>query len=209
MNSKLIIACALLLTGCATARTKYSDKDLRVMIDPESIDYHQQVALQSELVKTRKFVVVDRNAGFRAIKQEQYSAYRSEADRYADGEKFAHYGELYGVGAVIVAHVVCKEAAHWYNVQSYYVECHQYLSMVDASSGEVFLAVDKKVSGDRGEVASWEDIVRDLVEQYPEYFHDHKLHDRLIQYKKDTAKLARAQRGAPEDKDPEVQEEAE
>jgi hypothetical protein len=180
--------------GCSTARTKYSDKNMRVMVDPEGMDYQNQLALQTELVKTDKFTVVDRNEGFKAIKQEQLSAFRTEADRYADREKFAHWGELYGVGSVIVANVGCGEKTHWWNNQTVYMECHQYINMVDTNTGEVIVAVDNVVSLDRSDALPWSDIVEKLVDNYPRNFEEHKLHKRLIEYKDQTEKMSQEQR---------------
>ena len=53
---------AVVASGCATPRTKWSDKNMRVMIDPTAIDQHDYFKLQKSLVQTDKFTVVDRKS---------------------------------------------------------------------------------------------------------------------------------------------------
>ena len=95
----LISIVSLVAVGCAstTPRDKWSDKNLRVMIDPDSVDAKDYVRIQQAFFKSDKFFVVDRNKGFKAVKKEQNRLHREEVDRYEDREKWAHWGKLYGV----------------------------------------------------------------------------------------------------------------
>lgn len=189
-----LMLCMAIATGCATARTKYSDKNMRVMIDSEGLDYRQLVRLQTSLVQTGKFTVVDRAAGFKALKREQDRQHRIEADRYSDREKFAQWGKLYGVGTVLTANVQCVDKASFWNQQNYKQYCHQYINLVDTNTGEVFLAVEGEIDGNRQEVLGWADTVEKLTEAYPQYFKEHKLHDRLVKYQDESEQVALAQK---------------
>ena len=190
-NGALAVAVAATVFGCATERTKYSDKNLRVAIDSESIDYRQYVSLEHSLVASGKFVVVDRAAGFRAIKQEQEREHRSEPNRYADREKFSQWAKLYGVGAVIIGNVQCQDKPSFWNNQVYKQHCIQFIQMTDANTGEVIASVQNEVSGDRQETLAWSDAVDKLVDAYPRWFEDHPDHARLVEYKDESEHLAR------------------
>lgn len=190
-NGVLAVAIAATVWGCATERTKYSDKNLRVAIDSESIDYRQYVSLEHSLVTSGKFAVVDRSAGFRAIKQEQEREHQTEPDRYADREKFSQWAKLYGVGAVIVGNVQCQDKPSFWNTQVYKQHCQQFLTIFDATSGEAIVSVQDEVSGDRQETLAWSDAVDKLVDAYPRWFEDHPDHTRLVEYKDESEQAAK------------------
>lgn len=181
----------LLMSGCATERTKYSDKNLRVAIDNESIDYQQYVSLEHSLVSSENFIVVDRSSGLKAVEREQERLHQDQPDRFADREKFAHWGKLYGVGAVIVANVQCADKPSFWNQQVYKQHCQQFLTMFDANTGEAIISVKDEPSGDRQETLPWTNAVEKLVEAYPRFFEDHPDHPRLVQYKDESERLAK------------------
>ena len=176
-----LIALILMLSavvGCATApqpKTKWTDKNMRVMIDPDSIDETHYVQIQTALVRSAKFTVVDRGTALKAVKAEQERLHQDEPDRYADREKWAHWGKLYGVGSVIVAHVQCVKQGVWYNPNLTTLFCKQFLSMVDSNTGEVILAVEGEnsspSSADQDYIApEWKEVVAQMVEEYPKFF---------------------------------------
>jgi len=164
------------LAGCSSIpKTKWTDKSLRVMLDPDSISEENYVQIQSALVQSSKFTVVDRAAGMRAAEKEQERLHRTESDRFADKDKWAHWGKLYGVASIIVGHAQCRKTGSFWNPGASNLECKQFLSMVDTNTGEVFLAVDGENDGpasvDREYLApDWNDVVQKLVDHYPKTF---------------------------------------
>src|SRR5665647_827111 len=108
----------LLITSCSSPnkqRTKWTDKSMRVMIDPDSIDEENYVQIQSALVRSGKFTVVDRARGMQAAEKEQERLHRNNSDRFEDKEKWAHWGKMYGVGSIIVPHVQCTKENSFMN----------------------------------------------------------------------------------------------
>ena len=172
---KYMIWCLVLggLVGCAsTPRSKWTDKDMRVMIDPDSVSPEHYVQIQNALVRLGKFTVVDRDAGMRALKKEQEREHRNETDRFENKEKWSMWGKMYGVGSIVVAHAQCYQTGSFWNPGKVKLQCRQMLSMVDSNTGEVFVAVegenDGPVSADRSYIApDWNDTVEKLVDAYP------------------------------------------
>jgi hypothetical protein len=159
------------------------------MIDPESIDAEHYVKISSALVKSGRFIVIDRAAGFNAIKREQERIHRSDVDRFADREKYAHWGKLYGVGGVVVAHADC----HYFEgvFKGRYKSCKQLLQILDTNTAEVLAVADGESDGDAGdEVVPWEEVVADLEVAYPKYFEKDKTHAKLEEYKQLSKELA-------------------
>jgi hypothetical protein len=178
MKNLILILGLLGLVGCATAptpKTKWTDKNMRVMIDPDSIDESHYVQIQTALVRTGKFTVVDRGAAMRAAKKEQERLHQTEGDRFEDREKWAHWGKMFGVGSIIVAHVQCVKEGHWFDPKRSKLFCKQNLSMVDANTGEVLLAVSGENDGPSSAdtnymVPDWKEVTTQMVEEYPKFF---------------------------------------
>ena len=172
----VIMICLSIFVGCSSApRTKWTDPGMRVFIDPESVTAENFVRIQQALVKTRKFVVIDRGAGFNAVTKEQERLHRNQSDRFLDKEKFAHWGKLYGVRSIVVAHAQCENRQSFWNSNMTKILCAQYLSLVDANTGEVLVAVEGENSGDASLTHTvitpdWEETVEKLVAEYPKKF---------------------------------------
>lgn len=186
---------AIALAGCAsTPRTKWTDKTMRVMIDPDSIEAAQYVMIQKALVDSGKWFVVDRAKGFKAIKTEQERLHRAEEDRYDDREKFAHWGKLYGVGGIVVANAQCKKEQGWL-IGRWYQSCHQYLSIIDANTGEVITAIENSAeSGEAEFYPKWDEAVAKLNESYPATFKPMQTSERLEQYRELSKEESQRQR---------------
>lgn len=187
LNVVALTIASLLVVGCAgkTPRTKWTDKTMRVMIDPDSIEAGHHVRIQNALVASGKWFVVDRASGFRAIKKEQEALHRESQDRFEDREKWAHWGKLYGVGGVVIAKAQCADKQTWF-VGKKYTKCLQYLAIVDANTGIVIAAVEAESDGDAGEqniAPSWEDAVAKLNNAYPENYQTPKDHQILQDYR--------------------------
>ena len=168
---------AVFLFACSTSipRTRLSDKSLRIMVDPDSISAEHYVRIQSALVKSGKFFVVDRSQGFQAVKKELERTHRSEADKYSDRDKYSIYGRLFGVGSVVVAHADCQRKQSWWNQNNWKLECTQFIQLIDSNTAQVIVAVEDKNSSDlsldmSGVVPSWDGAIEKLVAAYPENY---------------------------------------
>lgn len=194
MKHVFLILIGLGLVGCATPRTKWTDKTMRVMIDPDSIEAEHHVLIQRALVESGKWYVVDRSKGFKAIKAEQERNHRTEEDRYADREKWSHWGKLYGVGGIVVASAQCKKEQGWF-IGRWYQVCRQFLSIVDSNTGEVITAIETKAESDEADFyPQWDDAVAKLNDSYPSHFTPSKTSKRLEDYKDLSGEEAQRQR---------------
>lgn len=172
------------LAGCGTARTKWTDKTMRVMIDPEGVEASHYVKIQQALVASGKWVVVDRSDAYNAIMKEQQREHREQTDRFLDREKFAHWGKLYGVGGIVVAHAQCQVRDGWL-LKKNYPHCQQYLAIVDSNSGEVITAVQDEADGgsyDYQLAPSWDEIVAKLNNDFPSHFEPNRNEKTLRDY---------------------------
>lgn len=185
MKALIMIAALGMLMGCGTRqipRTKFSDKNMRVMVYHENLPADEFVRLHSSVISANAFAVIDRSTGFRAIKQEQERLHRSMVDRFDDRQKFAHWGKMYGVGSVIVGHIQCSRKFHRWSGGAYQ-ECYQALNMVDTNTGEIILGVESKPFAlGYSETSDWSDLVEKLVDTYPRAFTEFKKHRKLLEY---------------------------
>lgn len=194
MTRLTLIILALMLGACATPRTKWTDKTMRVMIDPDSIEPEHHVLIQRSLVESGKFFVVDRSKGFKAIKTEQDRLHKDEGDRYEDRQKWAHWGKLYGVGGIVVASAQCKKEqgmifGGWYRV------CRQFLSIMDSNTGEVIVAIEHRAESDEVDFyPQWDEAVQKMNAAYPSHFKPSKPSKQIEAYEELSAEIAQRQR---------------
>lgn len=191
----LLMFDSVVLIGCATTRTKWSDKNMRVMVDPEAIPKQHYVKLVQALIDSDNWTVVDRRDGIKAIKHEQENLHRDEQDRYEDKEKWAHWGELYGVGAIIVPTADCRKQQNFIFNNFWYLDCEQYLQLVDANTGEIIISVQDRIAGEtyHGEpfAPEWTKIVENLYDRYPRVFKNEEYHEKIQEYQKKSEELAK------------------
>ena len=199
----VVLFVAVVGVGCSSkdiARTRFTDKNMRVMIDPDSLSESDYVRVQKALVENGAFAVIDRGAGMRAIKKEQERLHRDEPDRFSDREKWAHWGRLYGVGAIVVGHIQCFNQQSFWNPQNVVRKCDQFLSLMDANTGEVITAVDGKaeapavVEGGIPASPSWDEVVNNLVAHYPKNFEFKPYSKSIVEYQDLSEEHARRQR---------------
>lgn len=187
---------AMLSAGCAQKRTRYSDKTMRVMIDPDSIDSANYVRLQQALIESGKWEVIDRYKGYKAMKKEQERQHRTEADRFEDKQKWAMWGKMYGVGGIVVPNAQCQTNFTWLRHRPY-AYCLQTLSIVDANTGEVITMVSHKQEGEVDETymaTTWEDTVERFNKAFPSTFKPVAYTERLQNYMKEAEVEAQKQR---------------
>lgn len=191
MKSLLFII-FLFITACSSApRTKFSDKNMRVMINPEGLTDVEYADIQNRLVEAGTFTVIDRSKGIQAIKKEQNEIHVNNKDRYEDKEKFAHWGKLYGIGSVIVAHSDCQNRPNEWRRNELANYCRLFVSLIDANTGEVLVSANAEDKAKFMQRPSWNEAIEKLINAYPKYFEEHKLDDKLIEYKNESEKLAR------------------
>lgn len=182
----LALAVGAWTTSCShVKRSKYSDPHMRVAVWPVGIDAGNHVRIQQALVATGKFIVVDRGAGLAAIEKEQEALHETQSDRFADAEKFAHWGKLLGVGAVVVAHTQCADKHAWI-VNSMYARCQQFVEIVNSNTGEVMASAEgqEDTANNEQELApSWESTVDRLVDAYPSHYEPNRDTAELVDYK--------------------------
>lgn len=180
----LSLVLSLGFSGCASkeVRTKFTDRGLRILIDPDSVSAAHHIKIASGLMKTGRFIVVDRAAGFQAIKKEQERLHRKEIDRFADREKFAHWGKLFGVGGIVVAHADCHHEEGVFKGR--HKVCKQQLAIMDTNTAEVISIAEAEASGAAGdELVSWDEVSEKLAKAYPSHFERDQTSARLEEYK--------------------------
>lgn len=184
MNKIIIIILALIITGCSgVKRNKFTDPTFRIMIDSDSIGAANYVRIQQALVKSNKYIVVDRSAGFRAIKKEQEMLHRKESDRFLDKEKYAIWGKLYGVGGVVVASSQCYK--EFPLIGSPYFKCQLNLALINSRTARVIGVADDQQDTESSHfsvAADWSNAVKKLNESIPEYFERDQKHEQLTQF---------------------------
>lgn len=194
--NKIYLCILTLLTACATSdpRTKWTDRAMRIMVDPASIDADNHVLIEQALVESGKWFVVNRSSGFEAIKTEQERLHRGENDRFDDHEKWALWGRLYGVGGVVTAAIQCRKTSQF--ITGYhYLSCRQFLSIVDANTGEIIASVQAQNKGDEPDMLpTWNDTVASLNQAFPADFKPSRMSPKLTQYREVAAEEAQRQR---------------
>ncbi len=180
------------IVGCSSneKRTRYTDKNMRVMLYPNTISPDHYARIQTALVQSNSFTVIDRSYGLEAIKQEQERIHRNESDRYDDREKFSHWGRLYGVGAVVVAHAQCVNRPNSWRVNELRNYCQQFLNLIDANTGEVVLGVEAENNSELNTAPDWNEAVEKLIQAYPKYFSPEQVSERLERYKEESKERA-------------------
>lgn len=191
---------AFLISSCSTnePRTRYSDKNMRIMLYPDTISADHFARIQTSLVRSDVWSVLDRSQGLKAVKKEQDTIHRSESDRYDDREKYAHWGKLYGVGAIVVAHAQCTNKANKWNVSELRTYCQQFLNLVDSNTGEVVLGVEAESDAEYGMTPDWNEVTKKLADEYPKYFTKEKVTERLERYKEESKERAIREKDKPQ-----------
>lgn len=192
-----LLGALTILSACASKevkRTKFTDKAMRIMIDPASVDVQNYTSIQSALVQSNNWVVVDRARGLAAIKKEQEQLHRTSIDRFEDKEKFAHWGKLYGVGGVLVGHVQCRPDPGAWTLMNGSEICQEYLTLMDSNTGEVLTAVSHEEEVITGQSPNWDAAVEKLNAAYPKYFETLRESEKLARYKMESQEAAQRQR---------------
>ncbi len=191
MKTILSLALLLILSACASeeVRTKWSDKGMRVMLDPESVDEANYIRVTTATVQIDKWSVVDRRNAFNAIKKEQEREHREENDRFENKQKYAQWAKLYGIGSVIVPFADCYITTNRYS-QTQTKHCRETLTLADANTAEIIAAVESEQTCSPSETPDWTEAVEKLANAYPEKFAEFKKSRRLQAYEEESERLA-------------------
>jgi curli biogenesis system outer membrane secretion channel CsgG len=207
----ILLPTFVFLAGCSSSikRTRTTDKGLSVSIYPDNLSSEDYVAIQTALVKTDKFIVLDRKLGFAAAKQEQDRQFITEQERFDDNYKYAHFGRLAGAGSVIWANKNCRLETPWFSQYTRVYRCSLFLNLVDSRTGRVLVAVEGKSddvpaiaeSGSFNKLVNWDDVANKLADEYPKEFIAEYNSEQLIQYQHISAEEAKRKREAASEKD--------
>ncbi len=179
MRNQLSLVLVLILTiGCSTARTRNSDPVLRIAVDADALDRSTYARIEHALFMTGKFVVVDRNMGFKAVAHEQ--DIQNKSTRFGSNEKYALWGQLYGVGGIIVSTQNCQMYINWLSNAN--IKCTQNLILLDATTGEVISSSENDVTN--SPAPDWLETVAKLIDNYPKNFIDTDHVHQTIHYDK-------------------------
>lgn len=174
----LIIFLMVLSTGCATHRVRSTDPVMRVTIDAQSMVREAYIRVQKSVFDSGKFIVVDRDQGFRAIAKEQELQHTTS--RFGQNEKYALWGKMYGVGGIFVANEQCKAVTSIFHAP--YAECVQTLSLVNATTGEIMAMAEVTEKSDGPIEPSWDKAIAELIDRYPHVFIDKHDPHKTIEY---------------------------
>lgn len=197
------VATTFWLTGCSSApiKDKWTTTEFRVLLDPEGIPAMDYVRIQNALVRSGRFFVVDRAQGFRAVATEQNLTHGPEHfSRFGDPERYSELGKLYGVGAIVVAHVDC--ITHHSVFKGEYPRCHQNLAFVNASTAEVIATADgvnddgESFYGQMRLGSDWTDTTNGLISNIPKEFEIERYDARMKLKRREIAEKSQREREA-------------
>jgi hypothetical protein len=157
----------------------------RVAIDPDSIDQQNYVRLQKALVSSGKWTVVDRNDAYKAMNKEADRQYKDPENRIADRERYAIWGQQWGIGSVIIGKAQCAPSNRFWSYRGDY-DCIQTLTIVDTKTGEVIASVDNIATdaiyfyGELKSPPSWDKAVEKLDEAFPVKFISSSKHKNIV-----------------------------
>lgn len=195
---KLVLVLLILLSGCASAPKRHlSDHVMTVIVDPSGLTAPEYNEVVSALSESKEWKVLDRAAGFEALKAEQARLHRGESVRFEDREKLALWGKMHGAGGVIVATEACMESRSFLTGGTI-KKCKQQLSIINTTTSEVVSAVSNNVdSSDYDLPIAWTETVEKFNRAYPG---SERQKDNLDEYRKLAEANAKAQKNAPKEK---------
>lgn len=164
-NTLIAAGLMVLVSGCATGpKFSWTDKGARLIIDPTGIKAEHYAMIQDALVRTDRFVILERPTEVGEIKAEL-----SQVPSDNDKARWAVWAKKQGIGGVVVAHVQCYNKKPFLKGWKQY--CHQYVAIMNPTSGDVLAAAEDTNEEDTGVgyqyiVPSWEDVVGQLSSKY-------------------------------------------
>lgn len=168
----------LALTSCASKelRTVETDQVLRVAIDLSNIDLGNHQALQAALLKSKKFIIVDRGPGMAMINQERQAQWGVARAVFEPANRAAMGGHMMGAGGIITPVIYCKHTWGFWGPSD---KCQNSITITSARSGEILGSVSSVGK------PNWSKLVAEFVESYPEYFQLHEPQGTRLQEEKE------------------------
>jgi len=159
-----IVGYLMALVSCASKerRTVNSDQVLRVAIDLSNIDLGNHQALTAALLKSKKFVIVDRGPGMAMINQERQAQWGVTRSVFEPSQRAAIGGYMRGAGGIIAPIIYCE---HTWGFWGPGKKCNVSLTITSARTGEILGSVSQKTNH-----PDWNKLVKEFIETYPEYF---------------------------------------
>ncbi len=172
MNKLCCFALFVLLVGCSTTRTRWSDPGLRVLVDPDGVDPADYVRVEHGILKAGRFHLVTRGRGYRAVKKEQETIHKREPERFDNKEKWAWYAKLYSVKSIIVPFSQCRTQESFWNREKIIKKCLLSLQLYDANTAELIASVEEsseyQMAYDMTYITSdWSEVAAKLADEYP------------------------------------------
>lgn len=157
----------LALVSCASKekRTISSDQCLRAAINRTQIDIGTYQAVLSALLKTKKFILVDRGPGMAMINEERQAQWGTSRAVFEPSMRAAIGGHIQGAGAVITPVFHCEKPYGFFGKDV----CRSGLSIASARTGVILGGVSSD-----SKRPNWEKLVAEFIETYPEYFTEDK-----------------------------------
>ena len=199
--SSIVVLSLLFSCSSNEKRTKLSDPVLTIFVDDKGINQIDYSAVQQALYSTGKFIVLDRNVAYEALRAEQNRQYRDRDNRYSDLSKYAQWGRVLGAGGVVTASYNCRGSESSENIV-YFIGhlstlgmfdrtvCEQFLQITDASTGEVVASIKHEGKKNKNETLDWSDAVNKLIETYPDTFATLEKSQRLIKFEVENLRIA-------------------
>lgn len=130
MKNLILILSTLMVVGCASNGVKksnftWTDRAARLMIDPNGIPAEHYAMIQDSLIKSDRFVVIDRPQDLDTIQKVTNSM-----DPEVVKSRWMEYSKRYDVGGIVTAHVQCFNKGS----QKF---CHQFMAINNTETGEL------------------------------------------------------------------------
>lgn len=164
-----IVGFMMALVSCASKerRTVESDQALRVAVNLEHIDLGNHQSVQSALLKSHKFIIVDRGPGMSMVNQERAAQWGVGRAVFEPAKRGAIGGYQWGAGGIVTPVLTCEHRWGFWGPSD---TCLASLSITSARSGEILASVSMKCGNKR---PNWNKLVTELISDYPEFFVKH------------------------------------
>ncbi len=159
-----------LSTGCATQKkveepvvvhntARESSSLVKVFLSPENLTQGDYQSILTGLVRSKRFLIVDRSAGLNAGEREKAFQHLEGGEV---GYKLAKKKKLEGAGGVIIASQNCFREVGMLEVV---MNCQQTLSLYDVSSARLLHSVEVNT---KGNTMSWRKVTAQLASEIPD-----------------------------------------
>lgn len=129
---------------------------MKVFVSPDNLYQSEHQSIVTALLRSKRFLIVDRSAGLNAGERE-----KDFQDTPEVGYRLAKRQKLEGSGGVIVATRECDRKIGWSEV---YLTCSMVLSLYDVSSARLIYAYEGEYEG---RSPTWKKVAAEFAEDIP------------------------------------------